>query len=84
MAKTAKIRVENYYSDGHHSVRQTKVAEPVNLTKSGLETWWDEVVVLETGDGHGVDPDLGYGYVATVLDSAHPALIGKSREWFGK
>lgn len=71
------VKIENAYSDGHESEREVKLATPTG----DLEEWWQTTVYNETGDGHGADNDLGSCYVATVIASDDPTLIGQSQEW---
>lgn len=77
----ATVHIDNTYSDGHHSERAVTLPEPASLSGEDLETWWLDVVFLETGDGHGAGTKLGSCYTATVTESASPALVGQSFEW---
>ncbi len=74
------IKVENAYSDGHESERvETVQVEPFE----DLEELWEQLEEF-TGDGHGIDNDLGYCYTVTVLESVErPDLVGLSNEWVG-
>ncbi|UQX13395.1 hypothetical protein [Candidatus Mycobacterium methanotrophicum] len=77
---TLTIKVENAYSDGHESEQvETVQVEP----SEDLEELWEQLEEF-TGDGHGIDSDLGYCYVVTVLDSPdRPEMVGLSNEWVG-
>ena len=74
------IKVENTYSDGHEStVVETVEVQPFN----DIEELWEQLQD-RTGDGHGVDRDLGYCYTITILAAAeYPELVGASNEWVG-
>jgi len=71
------VRIENDYSDGHHSERTVVVADPGR----DLDEWFNDVVFNETGDGHGADNDLGSCYTATIVHASDGKLVGKSYEW---
>ncbi len=77
-AHTVTVRIENAYGDGHESERTVTVLAPTG----DLETWWEDTVWPETGDGHGV-AGMGSCYTATVIAAHDPALVGRSREWVG-
>lgn len=94
------VKIENAYEDGHESTRDVEVLDPAcagHESTSGpagvssycngtcdLETWWEEVVFAETGDGHGAaNPKLGTFYTATVIRSDIRELVGQTREWGG-
>jgi hypothetical protein len=83
---TLLVKVENSYEDGHESTHQAKVVVPDSITEDDIETWWEDVVLNETGDGHGIGNDLGYCYTVTVLEAPEPFafLVGTEREWSGK
>lgn len=76
-----EVRIENTYEDGHESTHIVHLPAP----EGDLDSWWEDVVLEQTGDGHGIDNDLGYCYEATVVgtpkDFEH--LLGESREWSG-
>ena len=74
------IKVESAYSDGHESERVEMVeVDPFEE----LEELWEQLEEF-TGDGHGIDSDLGYCYTVTVLESGErPDLVGLSNEWVG-
>jgi hypothetical protein len=74
-----KIHVENTYSDGHESERDTEVREPA--PGEDIEEFWEEVLWEETGDGHGISRDVESYYAVTILESASPELVGQKREW---
>jgi hypothetical protein len=46
-----------------------------------MADWWEEVVWPHTGDGHGIDCDLGSCYVATIITADDPNLVGATYEW---
>ncbi|WP_016894277.1 hypothetical protein [Mycobacteroides abscessus] len=81
-----RILVENHYSDGYESKTEidVDVEEPTDFEADGpgMEDLWDQLRD-HTGDGHGIDADLGFCYTVTILDAASPELIGKSYEWIG-
>lgn len=76
------VRIDNAYEDGHESSHEVVLPAPIG----SLEGWWDEVVHDETGDGHGIDNDLGYCYTATVVAAPESFvhLIGQTEMWVGK
>ncbi len=78
-ARTVKVRIVSTYEDGHESERAVVLPAP---TGGDLDTWWEEAVWPETGDGHG-SSGLGSCYTATVVAATDPALVGQSREWVG-
>lgn len=78
------IRVENAYSDGHESTQEHAVTLTTSAdtqpTDDGLEAMWD-LLWDYTGDGHGADdPDLGWCYTITIIESDWPELVGLSYE----
>jgi len=73
------VKIENAYSDGHLSEHEVKLDTPTG----DVEEWFDEVVYEHTGDGHGIDNDLGYCHTATVIASDDPGLLGQTYEWAG-
>ena len=79
------VKIENDYSDGHHSEREVVLDAPDNLDSSkgqSLNDWFEEVVYPETGDGHGAGRDLGSCYTATIVKAeGQSALDGQSIEW---
>lgn len=75
--RTVKVKIENVYSDGHESESEVVVAAP----DGDLDEWWNEVVHEHTGDGHGIDPDIGSCLTATIIEADDPALVGQSTEW---
>jgi hypothetical protein len=77
-----KIRVENYYTDGHESVCEYEIPDErvANLSVPDLE----ETLYEWTGDGHGAKfPKLGSCHTVTVLEAADPSLIGKEFNEYG-
>jgi hypothetical protein len=77
-----KVRIENTYSDGHTSTHTVEVPAP--HLDDDLENWWDEEVLVHTGDGHGEDGSLGFLYQATIVEADElPLMIGMAREWNG-
>lgn len=75
-----RVRVENTYEDGHESVLEYLVREPVDASESALEEWVEEKVYPLFGDGHGAEhPKLGSHHEATVT-SRHSVLHGRSWE----
>lgn len=77
------VKIENDYSDGHHSERAVVLPEPSadRLIPAGCDEWFESVVFPETGDGHGTDGTLGSCYTATITHAADAKLVGKSYEW---
>lgn len=75
------VKVENYYSDGHESTHEAVVLAPANLGPDDVEQWFEDDVYPHTGDGHGVGKDLGSCYVATILATDNPVLLGLTYEW---
>jgi hypothetical protein len=71
------VKIENTYSDGHQSTSEVLLHPPT----ADLDEWFQDVVWPHTGDGHGVDSDLGSCYTATIIATDDPALLGKSYEW---
>lgn len=82
-----RILVENHYSDGYESKVEVDVPDVVEPTDFGddgapMDDLWAELHDY-TGDGHGMDSDLGFCYTVTILDASSDELIGKTREWIG-
>jgi hypothetical protein len=88
------VKIENDYSDGHHSERTVEVDGPTCPGHSDIHSaesfycdgsclhvtdWFDDAVYPETGDGHGADSELGSCYSATVVSG--PRWVGESYEW---
>lgn len=79
-----KIKVENAYSDGHEStleydVDDAKVQEYVTHPDfEDVDEALEELLFEFTGDGHGIDSDLGSYYEVTVLDGE---FAGKTFDW---
>jgi hypothetical protein len=73
------IRMENAYSDGHSSVQRHDVDAPGQGVP--IEDWWEDVVWPLTGDGHGIDKDLGSYHLATIIEADRTELIGETFEW---
>jgi len=86
-----KIRIENYYLDGHEC--ESTLELPDEPTAAEIEEeggdWWAEYVYNDTGCGHGAPENTPSGrtmpatYTATVTEADNPALIGQSYEWSG-
>lgn len=72
MTASVQVKIENDYSDGHHSESVVEVEAP----GANFEDWANRVVHQHTGDGHGLDRSLGSCYTATVLDGS-----GRTYEW---
>ena len=73
---TVTVKIENDYSDEHHSESTVELPAPTG----DLDEWWNDVVFPHTGDGHGAEGDLGSCYTATIV--AGPArLLGETTEW---
>ncbi|WP_237085787.1 hypothetical protein [Mycobacteroides abscessus] len=72
------IEVENAYSDGHTSAQMY----PAQLDRLDDEDeLWDELFCY-TGDGHGIDEDLGSWHEVTIVESPDaPELKGLSHEY---
>jgi len=78
---TVVVKIENDYSDGHHSEREVEVPAPETQDGRGdLREWWADIVYQHTGDGHGIDFDGGSCYTATIV-AGPPALLGETYEW---
>jgi hypothetical protein len=82
-----KIKVANYYSDGHHSTMQYTVPDidlpsPLDVDNGEhLDQLWD-VLYGYTGDGHAADnAALGCLYEVEILDATDPRLIGLINEY---
>ena len=78
-----KIRVENTYSDGYESTNEYLIDDAtvkVNCEED-LEDFLHDLLYSYTGDGHGIDSDLGSYYTVTILESDRPELVGYTREW---
>lgn len=78
-----KIKVENTYSDGHESTIEYIIDDAIvddAIDDEDLD-FFDELLYTFTGDGHGVDKDLGYYGTVTVIESIWPELVGYTREW---
>ena len=78
-----KIKVENFYSDGHESTIEYVIDDAVvdqAIDDEDLDNF-DELLHEYTGDGHGADNDLGYYGTVTVTESIWPELVGYIREW---
>ena len=87
---TVTLKIENDYSDGHHSEHEVTIPHPRETypeidtaNEEQVEEWFNDVVSEHLGDGHGADNDLGYCYEATVIDTDDPDLNGASYEWCG-
>jgi len=83
-----KIRIDNWYSNGHESTQIIEVAgsEPTlaELTESPdprEDDWWQDNVFDFTGDGTGLDSDLEFYYTATIIEAKNADLIGQEHEW---
>lgn len=77
-----KIRVENVYADGHESEREQRVTEYAG-DPHDRDALSDHLFEF-TGDGHGAAyPSLGCYHTVTILESAHPVLVGVSMDWDG-
>lgn len=74
-----RLLVENTYSDGHQSEHVVDIPGPKN--RNDMQDWWAEDAFNETGDGHGVDSDLGSCYIVTIVAAEDPSLVGMSEEW---
>jgi hypothetical protein len=72
-----RVKIENAYSDGHESTRQVDLPAPAG----DLTDWFELVVHPETGDGHGLDRELGSVYIATIIEAEDASLIGEVCEW---
>jgi len=71
------VKIENDYSDEHHSEHEVTLDAPA---EEDLDGWWNDVVYEHTGDGHGIDFDGGSCYTATIVHG--PArLLGEEYEW---
>ncbi len=77
---TVMVRIENDYSDGHHSEFVVPVEDPDDDHLKDLDEWASDVIFEHTGDGHGKD-GLGSCYTATIVASDNPLLIGEVFEW---
>lgn len=75
--ETVIVKIENDYSDEHHSEHTVELPAPT----TELDEWWEDVVFPHTGDGHGIDFDGGSCYTATVIDGDRKALVGATHEW---
>lgn len=80
------ILVENAYSDGHESSFEREVPAPhgpADLDPADylVESWWDRVTYDHTGDGHGIDSDLGSCYTVTIVRAKDESIVGASHEW---
>jgi hypothetical protein len=83
-----KVRITNDYSNGHHSEHTVEIETEPSLEQlkqdhDDEDSWWQEVVFDETGDGTGLDSSLGFCYTATIIEANNPALVGQSEEWIG-
>jgi hypothetical protein len=76
---TVVVKIENDYSDGHHSEHTVEVPAPAER-QGELDEWWEDVVYQHTGDGHGIDFDGGSCYTATIV-AGPPVLLGETTEW---
>jgi len=78
-----KIKVENFYSDGHQSIIEYVIDDNIvdqALDDEGLDQL-DELLYTFTGDGHGTGLDLGYFGEVTIIESIWPELVGYIKEW---
>jgi hypothetical protein len=73
-----EVKIENDYSDGHHSECVVELELPDDMLIADLDDWFNEVVFPKTGDGHGADEDLGSCYTATILTGK---FTGCENEW---
>jgi hypothetical protein len=78
---TVTVLVESDYDDDVHFERTVVVPGPVSNDEEAVETWFDEVVLEETGDGHH-QHTCGYCYTGTVVSEG--PLKGETREWSGR
>ncbi len=79
-----KIRIENEYTDGYHSVLEKDVdaTEPDQGDEDAIEALWNELYQY-VGDGHGIGRrDLGLACTITIVEAEKPWLKGESNEWF--
>ncbi len=77
---TVTVKIENDYSDGHHSESEVELETP---SFTYLEDWWQDVVFEYTGDGHGNGDNgkLGSCYTATIIKTDDPVFLDESFEW---
>lgn len=83
-APQVTVKIENAYSDEHTSTREVSLPAPPRhavYPEDVLDKWFEDVVYPETGDGHGIDSDLGSCYTATIIAAEDTLLVGLSREW---
>lgn len=79
-----KIRVENWYTDGHESVLFYEVDDDaVASLDSDDEEALRDFFFDYTGDGHGIGNDLGNCSDVTILEARDPALVGLKFEEYG-
>lgn len=83
-----KIKVENWYEDGHESVLFYEVDESA-VTGMDLSDFEDAEDAMRyffsgyTGDGHGLNNDLAYCHDVTIVEADDPALVGMKFEGYG-
>jgi hypothetical protein len=77
------VKIENAYSDGHESQSEVILHAPDDLGRDREEAldFLSEEAYPHTGDGHGIDNDLGSCYVATIIAADDPNLLNLSVEW---
>jgi hypothetical protein len=77
------VRIENHYSDGHHSTHIAQVEPPKgdDLNDPDLDEWFSEAVFPHTGDGHGIDSSLGSCLTATIIAASRVEHVGLEYEW---
>lgn len=78
-----KIRVNDWYGDGHENDRIIEIDEP---NFEGIEDPEDylemEFLQQHTGDGHGLGkPDLAWCCEVTILEAQDQALVGREFEY---
>ena len=73
------VKIENCYSDGHESKHEVVLPSP----RGSLDEWFEDEVFPHTGDGHGIDQELGYCHTATIIATDTEEHLGAEYEWCG-
>lgn len=76
----ARVKHEGEYTNGHSYQRIIEYDFEDPPTNADWYGWWDELLFDDTGDGV-TEKGVGSYYVATILESDDPELIGQMWEW---
>lgn len=80
---TITVELDGAYASGHKAHRTVEVRPPTEeeLCETDLESWWNDAVFPETGDGRPNDVSC---WEAKILAAPTcPQIIGRTYEWVG-